>query len=183
MKQTINSFLQTVFQSIKSFKTKAYDVSKKTYRSALAMTAGISVVTVMTFTAGGFQGGGRNALVAFAETPEMGGVETELENADVTESEANGETEQELEETSEETVVETEAAEEMAETETESEQVSEDESEEAEKVEDKEMIVQKDKTTQTRNVVEEPEETAGWHVFFCFFWFFLNLNRIFFSCF
>lgn len=160
MKQTMNSFLQTVFQSVKTFKTKVFDVSKKTYRSALAMTAGISVVTVMTFTAGGFQGGGRNALVAFAETPEQtSGVETELENADVTESAANGETAQEMEGTSEETVVETEAAEEAAETETEAEQVSEDESEEAEKVEDKEMIVLKDKTTHIRRVVEEPEET------------------------
>lgn len=160
MKQTMNSFLQTVFQSVKSLKAKVCDASKKSYRSALAMTAGISVVTVMTFTAGGFQGDGRNALVAFAETPEQTvGVETELENADVTESAANGETKQEMEKTSEETVAETEEAEEKAETE--AEQVSEDESEEAEKVEDKEMIILKDKTTHIKKVrvVEEPEET------------------------
>lgn len=103
MNQTWNSFLQTVFQFVKSL---FVNVSKKMHRNAVVMTAGISVVTVMTFTAGDFQGGGKNALVAFAETSEQtNGAETELEEADpeglaaADESEEQQETASETEDT------------------------------------------------------------------------------------
>lgn len=65
MNQTWNSFFQTVFQFVKALFTNA---SKKMHRDVVVLTAGISVVTVVTFTAGDLRGGGRNALVAFAET-------------------------------------------------------------------------------------------------------------------
>lgn len=61
-----NSFLQTVFQFVKSLFT---NVSKRMHRNAAVLTTGVAVVTVVAFTAGNFQGGGKNALVAFAETP------------------------------------------------------------------------------------------------------------------
>ena len=61
-----NSFLQTVFQFVKSLFA---NVSKKMHRNAAVLTTGVAVVTVIAFTAGDFHGGGRNALVAFAETP------------------------------------------------------------------------------------------------------------------
>lgn len=84
MKQKWNSFLQSVIQFVNSM---FVNVSKEMQRSAVLMTAGISVVTVLTLTAGDLQGGGRNALVAFAETPEhTEGAETELEEADSDES-------------------------------------------------------------------------------------------------
>ena len=67
MNHTWKSFLQTVFQFVKSL---FVNVSKKMHRDAVVLTVGVSVVTVITFTAGDFRGGGRNALVAFAETPE-----------------------------------------------------------------------------------------------------------------
>lgn len=149
MKQTLNSFLQTVFQFVKSIPEKMSKATKKMYRSALAMTAGVSMVTSMTFAAVGFQGGGRNAMVAFAETPEYSsGVETALEEADTTESAVNGNTKQDMEDSSEEDDPE-----------------SEYESEEAKEPVPKEMkmIVQEDKTedirTDHRNekTEEEPE--------------------------
>ena len=97
MNQTWNSFLQTVFQFVKSL---FVNVSKKMHRNAVVMTAGISVVTVMTFTAGDFQGGGKNALVAFAETPEQtNGAETELEEAEPEVSAAAEESEEQQETT------------------------------------------------------------------------------------
>lgn len=102
MKQMWNSILQTVIQFVKSL---FVNVSGKMQRSAVLMTAGISVVTVLTLTAGDLQGSGRNALVAFAETPEQReGVETELEEADSNESvtdkeEHNEQTETEAENT------------------------------------------------------------------------------------
>lgn len=65
MNQTWNSFFQTVFQFVKALFTNA---SKKMHRDVVVLTAGISVVTMVTFTAGDLRGGGRNALVAFAET-------------------------------------------------------------------------------------------------------------------
>ena len=61
-----NSFLQTVFQFVKSLFA---NVSKKMHRNAAVLTTGVAVVTVIAFTAGDFHGGGRNALVAFADTP------------------------------------------------------------------------------------------------------------------
>lgn len=84
MKQMWNSFLQSVVQFVNAL---FVNVSGKMRHSAVLMTAGISVVTVLTLTAGDLQGGGRNTLVAFAETPEKTeGVETELEEVDSDES-------------------------------------------------------------------------------------------------
>lgn len=106
MKQMWNSFLQSVIQFVNAL---FVNVSERMRHSASLMTAGISVVTVLTLTAGDLQGGGRNTLVAFAETPEQTeGVETELEEADSDELAADKEhsdqTETEAETAVEETV-------------------------------------------------------------------------------
>lgn len=78
MNNTWNSFLQTVFQFVKSL---FVNVSKKMHRDAVVLTTGVAVVTVVTFSAGDFNGGGKNALVAFAEThQETDETETELED-------------------------------------------------------------------------------------------------------
>ncbi len=63
-----NSFLQTVFQFVKSLFT---GVTKKMHRNAAVLTMGATLIAVIPFTAVDFQGGGKNAIVAFAET--MGG--------------------------------------------------------------------------------------------------------------
>lgn len=62
---TFNSFLQTLFQFVKSL---AVPVTKKMYRSAAVLTTGFGVITVVTFTSGGFGGGGKNALAAYEES-------------------------------------------------------------------------------------------------------------------
>lgn len=100
MNQAWNSFLQTVFQFVKALFT---NVSKKMHRDAVVLTVGISVVTVVTFTAGDFQGGGKNALVAFAETQEETETETDLEEADEITSAAEEETSQKEETESKDT--------------------------------------------------------------------------------
>ena len=89
MNQTWNSFLQTVFQFVKALFTNA---SKKMHRDAVVLTVGISVVTVVTFTAGDLRGGGKNALVAFAETQEKDETEAELKETDEIVSAAEEET-------------------------------------------------------------------------------------------
>lgn len=65
--ESLHSFLQTVFQFVKSL---FVNVSKRMHRNAVVLTTGVAVVTVVTFTAGDFRGGGKSALVAFAETPQ-----------------------------------------------------------------------------------------------------------------
>ena len=60
-----NSFLQTVFQFVKSLFT---GVTKKMHRNAAILTMGATLIAVIPFTAVDFQGGGKNAIVAFAET-------------------------------------------------------------------------------------------------------------------
>ena len=73
MKQTWNSFLQTVFQSIKMLSASA---PAKRRRDTAVLTAGIFLVTAITFAAGNFPETGNGAMVAFAETPgETGGQE------------------------------------------------------------------------------------------------------------
>ncbi len=89
MNQAWNSFLQTVFQFVKALFTNA---SKKMHRDAVVLTVGISVVTVVTFTAGDLRGGGKSALVAFAETQEKNETEAELEKTDEIASAAEEET-------------------------------------------------------------------------------------------
>lgn len=99
MKQTWNSFLQTVFQFVKSLSLK---VSKKIHRDAVVLTAGISVVTLVTLMAGDFQGVRGNAMVAFAETQEGTGREAaDLEETDGNASAAEEKIEEESEDTGE----------------------------------------------------------------------------------
>lgn len=83
MKDLWNSFLQTVIQIVSDLYA---GLSKAMHRNAVLMTAGISVVTMLTFAAGDLHVGGHNAMVAFAETQEhRTEAETELEEADSTE--------------------------------------------------------------------------------------------------
>lgn len=58
------SFLQTVFHFVKSL---AVRVTKKMYRSAIVLTTGLAVVTVVAFNSGNFAGGGKSALAVFHE--------------------------------------------------------------------------------------------------------------------
>ena len=83
MKDLWNSFLQTVIQFVRDLYT---GLTKAMHRNAVLMTAGISVVSMLMFTAGDLRVGGHNAMVAFAETQEhRTEMETELEEADSTE--------------------------------------------------------------------------------------------------
>lgn len=107
MKQMWNSILQTVIQFVKDLGT---GMTKAMHHNAVLMTAGISVVTALTFVAGDLQVGGHNALVAFAETPaHTDGAETELEEADSEELEESV-TDKEI---MDQTEAETETAEEV----------------------------------------------------------------------
>ena len=62
---TLYSFLQNVFLFVK---TVAVKVTKRTYRSAAVFVSAASVITVVALTSSGFGSGGKNMLVAFAET-------------------------------------------------------------------------------------------------------------------
>ena len=75
-----NSFLQTVFQFVKSLFN---GVTKKMHRNAAILTMGATLVAVIPFTAVDFQGGGKNAIVAFAET-QGGSEEDSLEETEDT---------------------------------------------------------------------------------------------------
>lgn len=75
-----NSFLQTVFQFVKSLFT---GVTKKMHRNAAILTMGATLIAVIPFTAVDFQGGGKNAIVAFAET-QGGSEEDSLEETEDT---------------------------------------------------------------------------------------------------
>lgn len=81
---TFFSFLQTVFHFVRSLAVK---VTKKMYRTAVVLTTGLAVVTVVTFNSGGFGGGGRNALAAFRNA----GDEEEPQDAESEEIDANTE--------------------------------------------------------------------------------------------
>ena len=75
-----NSFLQTVFQFVKSLFN---GVTKKMHRNAAILTMGATLIAVIPFTAVDFQGGGKNAIVAFAET-QGGSDEDSLEETEDT---------------------------------------------------------------------------------------------------
>ncbi|MEG0813094.1 MAG: cell wall hydrolase [Clostridium sp.] len=75
----IYSFLQTAYRFVKSLIVK---VTKRMYRTAVVLTTGLAVVTVVTFNSGSFSGAGKNAVAAFHEG---GSEETEL--SDVMQSE------------------------------------------------------------------------------------------------
>ena len=65
MKKVWNSIFQTVSESVKTLSECA---NKKARHDVVLMTTGLSVVTLLTFTAGDLSGNGQNAMVAFAET-------------------------------------------------------------------------------------------------------------------
>ena len=75
-----NSFLQTVFQFVKSL---FGGVTKKMHRNAAVLTMGATLIAVIPFTAVDFQGGGKNAIVAYAET-QGGSDEDSLEETEDT---------------------------------------------------------------------------------------------------
>lgn len=60
----IYSFLQTAYHFVKSL---VVSVSKKMYRTAIVLTTGLAVVTVVTFNSGSFSGTGKTAAAAFHE--------------------------------------------------------------------------------------------------------------------
>ena len=127
-----NSFLQTVFQFVKSL---FGGVTKKMHRNAAILTMGATLIAVIPFTAVDFQGGGKNAIVAYAETqggsdedsleetedtalPETDGNvledETTADEASSAETEADIRTETENTETKEESITEPAAGSENA---------------------------------------------------------------------
>ena len=129
-----NSFLQTVFQFVKSL---FGGVTKKMHRNAAVLTMGATLIAVIPFTAVDFQGGGKNAIVAYAETqggsdedsleetedtalPETDGNvledETTADEASSAETEADIRTETENTETKEESITEPAAGSENADT-------------------------------------------------------------------
>ncbi|WP_349948000.1 cell wall hydrolase [Lacrimispora sp. BS-2] len=64
---TLRSILQQICQF---FRGMTFKVTKRMYRSSAVFMAGAAIITVVAFTSTGFGSGGRNALTAFAETPE-----------------------------------------------------------------------------------------------------------------
>ncbi|WP_312425678.1 cell wall hydrolase [Lacrimispora sp.] len=64
---TLRSILQQICQF---FRGMTFKVTKRMYRSSAVFMAGAAIITVVAFTSAGFGSGGRNALTAFAETPE-----------------------------------------------------------------------------------------------------------------
>ena len=64
---TLRSILQQICQFFRGMTLK---VTKRMYRSSAVFMAGAAIITVVAFTSAGFGSGGRNALTAFAETPE-----------------------------------------------------------------------------------------------------------------
>ena len=64
----ICSFLQSVYQLVRTLTVKSVNVTKQMYRSRAILMTGSVVVAVLTFASAGFAGGGRNALTAYAET-------------------------------------------------------------------------------------------------------------------
>ena len=82
-----NSFLQTVFQFVKSLFT---GVTKKMHRNAAVLTMGATLIAVIPFTAVDFQGGGKNAIIAFAETQGGSGEDSLEETEDTALPETDG---------------------------------------------------------------------------------------------
>lgn len=71
----IYSFLQTAYRFVKSLVVR---VTKRMYRTAVVLTTGLAVVTVVTFNSSSFSGTGKNAAAAFHENESE---ETELSDA------------------------------------------------------------------------------------------------------
>lgn len=72
---TLHSFLQSVFLFVKSLAVK---VTKQMYRSSSVIVTGVMVVAVVSFSANGFGGSGKNAMAA-PVTEESAGEETKAE--------------------------------------------------------------------------------------------------------
>ena len=75
----IYSFLQTAFRFVKSL---IVHVTKRMYRTAVVLTTGLAVVTVVTFNSSSFSGAGKTAAAAFRESESE-----ELELSDALQSE------------------------------------------------------------------------------------------------
>lgn len=83
---TLRSILQQICQF---FRGMSFKVTKRMYRSSAVFMAGAAIITVVAFTSAGFGSGGRNALTAFAETPES---EDSTDKEDVKDETAKEET-------------------------------------------------------------------------------------------
>ena len=160
MKKVWNSIFQTVSQSVK---TLSEGVTKKMRHDVVLMTTGISVVTMLTFTAGDLAGNGGTSMVAFAETPvQTVEAETELEETNLDElvaDEEHIETEDILEDETVESVEteETAANEDDAETAEETEETAVEETEtEAPETETEEAVEEED--AEVRGDVVLPQE-------------------------
>lgn len=75
---TLHSFLQKVFQFVRSL---IVPVTKKMYRTAAVFTVGTAVVAVVTLTSNSFGGGGRSALAAVPDD-KIASAETDEEEAE-----------------------------------------------------------------------------------------------------
>lgn len=69
------SFLQTAYRFVRSLVVR---VTKRMYRTAVVLTTGLAVVTVVTFNSSSFSGTGKSAAAAFHESESE---ETELSDA------------------------------------------------------------------------------------------------------
>ena len=150
MKQVWNSIFQTVSQSVRAL---SENVGKKVHRDVVLMTTGISVVTLLTFTAGDLQGGGSNTMVAFAET-HVQTAETETILEETNSEDLAVETENSEEETLEIEAEETIQAEETAMDETEESVFDEEHKNESEAEEEVES-----EPVQEDSEAEETEES------------------------
>ena len=77
---TLYSFLQNVYLFVK---TTAVKLTKRIYRHCAVFVSAISVVTVVALTSSGFGSGGKNMLVAFAETKSEETDQTEEEPEEI----------------------------------------------------------------------------------------------------
>lgn len=83
MKRIWDSIFQTVSKSAKII---GENTNRKVHHDVVLMTAGISIVTLLTFLAGDLSGNGQSTLVAYAETPvQTAETESELENTNLEE--------------------------------------------------------------------------------------------------
>ena len=150
MKKVWNSIFQTVSQSVR---TLSEGVNKKMRHDVVLMTTGISVVTMLTFTAGDLAGNGGSTMVAFAETPvQTVEAETELEVTNLDELVA-GEEHIETEDILEDETVESAESEETA--------ANEDDAETAEEAAVEETETEAPETEAEESVEEEDAEVRG----------------------
>ena len=80
---TFNSFLQNLFQFVKSL---VIPVSKKIYKTAFVISTGTIITAIIVLASSNFTGGGKNALAAFNDSEELAEAEQEVEENDDTEA-------------------------------------------------------------------------------------------------